>query len=79
MQSDKIPIELVLRNETYALIGLCMDVHRTLGHGFLEIVYKDAIENELLNRGISFGREIQYSIEYKGVILSHKFFADLLS
>ena len=41
MQSDKIPIELVLRNETYTLIGLCMDVHRTLGHGFLEIVYKD--------------------------------------
>jgi GxxExxY protein len=29
-------------NETHEIIGTCMEVHRHLGHGFLEIVYKDA-------------------------------------
>ena len=67
-----------LRDETYSLVGICMEVHRNLGHGFLEIVYKDAIEFELLKKGISFSREKQYSIEYKGTILPHKFYADFV-
>ncbi len=36
-----------LQNETYQIIGICMEVHKILGKGFLEIVYKDAIEYEL--------------------------------
>lgn len=55
-----------------------MEVHRNLGHGFLEIVYKDAIELELSMREIQFEREKQYSVEYKGFILPHKFFADFV-
>ena len=35
------------KNETFEIIGICMDVHNVLGPGFLEIVYKDAIEYEL--------------------------------
>jgi hypothetical protein len=34
---------LLFNKETYAIIGLCREVHRVLGHGFSEIVYKDAI------------------------------------
>ena len=67
-----------LRDETYSLVGICMEVHRNLGHGFLEIVYKAAIEFELLKKEISFSREKQYSIEYKGTILPHKFYADFV-
>jgi GxxExxY protein len=37
----------LFRRETYEVIGLCMKVHRKLGHGFLEAVYKEAIEIEL--------------------------------
>ena len=36
-----------LQDETYQIIGVCMEVHRILGKGFLEIVYKDAIEYEM--------------------------------
>lgn len=43
IQDQKYP----LKDETYKLIGLCMDVHKRLGNGFLEIVYKDALELEL--------------------------------
>lgn len=36
-----------LKDETHSIIGVCMEVHKILGKGFLEIVYKDAIEYEL--------------------------------
>jgi hypothetical protein len=32
------------QEKTYRIIGICMEVHRILGKGFLEIVYKDALE-----------------------------------
>ena len=68
--------KLVFKNETYQLIGLCMEVHRILGHGFSEIVYKGAIEEEAQVRGIRNEREKEYNIIYKGKVLRHKFIAD---
>ena len=55
-----------------------MEVHRNLGIGFKEAVYKDALEVEFKNQQIPFIREKQYKIEYKGVILPHKYYADLI-
>lgn len=55
-----------------------MAVHRTLGHGFLEIIYKDAIEIELRKKAIEFDREKEYNIEYNGIILPHNFYADFV-
>lgn len=67
-----------LQKESYQIIGICMDVHRTLGKGFLEIVYKDAIEYEFNKNNISYEREKKYEVDYKGVILPHYFFADFV-
>ena len=55
-----------------------MEVHRNLGIGFKEAVYKDALEVEFKNQQIPFIREKQYKIEYKGVILPHKYYADFI-
>ena len=55
-----------------------MEVHKILGHGFSEIVYKDAIQYELIIRQILYEREKQYLVSYKNVILAHKFFADFV-
>jgi GxxExxY protein len=64
--------------ETYRIIGICMEVHRNLGPGLLEIIYKDALELEFKENNIPFEREKEYSIEYKGKILPHKFYADFI-
>ncbi|MBP6810150.1 MAG: GxxExxY protein [Saprospiraceae bacterium] len=55
-----------------------MEVHRILGSGLLEIVYKDALEYEFKLLGIPYEREKEYSIDYKGTILPHKFYADFV-
>lgn len=67
-----------LQKESYEIIGICMDVHRILGKGLLEIVYKDAIEYEFKKKNILYKREKKYEIKYKDVILSHHFFADFV-
>lgn len=64
--------------ETYRIIGICMEVHRNLGPGLLEIIYKDALEIELTDNNIPFEREKEFLIEYKGKILPHKFYADFI-
>ncbi len=66
------------REETYKIIGLCMEVHRNLGPGLLEIIYKDALEIEFKENNILFEREKEFAIEYKGKILPHKFYADFI-
>ena len=70
--------EIILKEESYQLIGICMEVHRQLGMGFKEIVYKDALEIELKEAGISFEREKLYKIEYKNRVLRHKYCADFI-
>jgi GxxExxY protein len=71
-------MELLLKEETGIVIGICLDVHKHLGHGFLEIVYKDALELEFRRQGIPYEREKEFDIRYKDVILSRRFYSDFL-
>ena len=64
--------------ETYKIIGICMEVHRTLGPGLLVVIYKDALEIEFKENNIPFEREKEFLVEYKGKILPHKFYADFI-
>ncbi len=63
---------------TYTIIGITMEIHRILGKGFLEVVYKDALEYELRKKDIHFEREKEYKINYKDIVLPHKFYADFV-
>jgi len=69
---------IIYKDESYKLMGILFDIHNNLGKGFLEIVYKDAIEYELEKSNIFFEREKEYSIKYKDVFLKHKFYADFV-
>ncbi|MCF6184069.1 MAG: GxxExxY protein [Bacteroidales bacterium] len=70
--------KLIYKDESYKIIGKCMEIHNNLGAGFLEIVYKDALELEFKKANIPYEREKMYDVNYKGVILSHKFYADFV-
>jgi len=63
---------------TYKIIGSCMEVHRSLGRGLLEVIYKDALEHELRLAGIKYEREKNYNVVYKGYLLKHQFCADFV-
>ncbi|QOW09686.1 GxxExxY protein [Kaistella flava (ex Peng et al. 2021)] len=69
---------IIYKEESYEIIGICMEIHNYLGFGFSEIVYKDALQIEFGNAGIRFEREKKYEIEYKGTILPHLFYADFI-
>lgn len=70
--------DFLFQDETRLIIGICMEVHRILGRGFSEIVYKDALEWELTERKIPFQREKKFVVNYKNVILPHSFVADFV-
>jgi GxxExxY protein len=70
--------EIIYKDEVYKIVGICMEIHRFLGHGFLEVVYKDAMEIEFRNELIDSEREKECPINYKGVILKHRFFGDFI-
>jgi GxxExxY protein len=72
------PKEYPLQDETYLLNGFAMQIHRILGMGFLEIVYKDALEYELRRNEVRYEREKEYVVHYKDVVLPHRFFADFV-
>ena len=67
-----------LQDETDKIISIAIEVHKILGAGFLEIVYKDALEYELKCADFDFEREIEYKIPYKQIMLKHKFYADFV-
>lgn len=70
--------EYIYKDENYAMVGILFEVHKNLGNGFSEIVYKDAIEYEFQQLNIPYQREKEYSVNYKNIILNHKFYADFV-
>lgn len=70
--------ELIYKAESFQMIGLCMEVHRHLGKGHDEAVYKDALEFECSQNQIPCTREHEYKIQYKAIVLRHKYYADFV-
>lgn len=64
--------------QTYAIIGAAIAVHRELGHGFLEAVYQEAPAIELHSRQIPFQREVHIPVHYDGVELATHYQADFV-
>ena len=53
-----------------------MDVYNTLGMGFSEIVYKDAIEIEFKRLGIPYTREKEFEVYFKDIPLNRNYYVD---
>ncbi|MHB1590813.1 MAG: GxxExxY protein [Sulfuricella sp.] len=64
--------------QTFAVIGAAMAVHRELGHGFLEAVYQEALALEFANQQIAYAREVELPVQYRGQRLNTSYRADFL-
>ncbi|MCE1163925.1 MAG: GxxExxY protein [Bacteroidetes bacterium] len=70
--------DLLFKEESFNIIGICFEVHNILGKGLLESVYKDAMEYEFRKRNVPFEREKLFKIKYKDIYLNHFFYADFV-
>jgi GxxExxY protein len=64
--------------ETYAIIGAAMEVHRVLGHGFVEAPHAASLRIELRRRGIPFSSEVCCPLSYRGEPLALSYRPDLI-
>jgi len=61
-----------------AIVDAALEVHKTLGGpGLVEIVYEEALYEELVSRGYEVARQEQVPIVYKGKKLGHPLRLDL--
>jgi GxxExxY protein len=70
--------QIIYKEEAFKIIGCCLEVHKELGKGFNEVIYKDALEIEFQIKDIEYKREKEYDIAYKGHILPRKYYADFV-
>ena len=70
--------ELIFKEDVYAIIGAAIEVHRILGHGFLEPVYQEALEIESRTRNLPFEAQKLLQIHYKEHLLKKEYIADLV-
>lgn len=69
---------LLYGEQSYAINGAAFKVYNTLGHGFLEAVYQEALEIEFQKQGIPYEREKELKILYDGVELKQTYRADFV-
>ena len=65
-------------SQTHAILGAAMEVHRRLGHGFLEAVYQAALAIEFGEREIVFRAEVALPLRYKGKLLACSYRTDFI-
>jgi GxxExxY protein len=71
-------MELIYKQEVFAIVGAAMEVHSELGPGFLEPIYHEAMEIEIKAREIPFESQKRLQIRYKNQFLSKEYIADMI-
>lgn len=72
-------VDLILKDEVYAIVGAAMEVHREMGFGFSEPVYQECMELELQDRNISAVAQKEMSIAFKKRKLKKTCIADFIA
>ena len=70
--------DFLYQSETYKIIGAMMEVHKTLGCGFLEAVYQEALAIEFDRQKIPYVKEKKLLLFYKEVQMEKFYVADFL-
>jgi GxxExxY protein len=70
--------KIVYKEESFKIIGACMKVHRSLGAGFLEAVYEEALEKEFQIQNIPFKKQVKLDLFYDNQKLKKQYRADFV-
>jgi GxxExxY protein len=70
-------MDLIYKDEAYAITGACFEVYNDKGCGFLEAVYQECLEIELGLRDIQFQPQAELQLSYKGRPLKQHYYPDL--
>jgi GxxExxY protein len=71
-------MDFLYKSETFAIIGAAMEVHKTLGCGFVEAIYEEALTKEFVRNNIPFEQQKEVPVFYKGEALEKYYKLDLL-
>lgn len=74
MNDDKI----IYKDESYQIVGACLEVYKILGNGFLEPLYQEALAFELKARNMEFTEQPNLEIRYKDNVLKHEYNPDFV-
>jgi len=66
------------RKLTHSIIGAVLTLHREFGPGLLESAYEECLAYELGERGLSFERQAERPIVFRGIKLSIAYRPDLV-
>ncbi len=69
---------ILYKEESYKIIGACIEVHKKLGAGFLESVYAEALQLEFKKVSIPYEREKKLPVFYDDQLLKKYFKADFV-
>ena len=64
--------------DIYDVVGTAMEVYNTLGRGMSELIYQEALAMEMNEREMTFEREKQLKLYYKGALMEKTFYADFM-
>lgn len=62
----------------YNIVGAAMEVYNVLGRGMEEPIYQEALDMELIDRGMNPHREVWLDTFYKGIKLKKQYKADFV-
>ena len=71
-------MELIYRDESYAIVGACSEVYKDKGCGFHEPFYHECLEIELEFQGIPFFTKPPQILQYRGRTLVQTFSSDVI-
>lgn len=70
--------ESPFKEEYYIIIGCAMEVHKTLGPRFLDLLYQKTLSWGFCESAIPFQKEIVLDVWYKETILNKKYVTDFI-
>ena len=71
-------MDIIYKEEAYAIQGACFEVYKTFGAGFLEAVYQEALTREFELRKLPFQAQPELRLQYKGFPLQQTYKPDFI-